>query len=233
MPAYNEERLIEATIRRCVDSLQRAVGRFEIILVDDCSSDRTPELADHLGRELASVRVVHNQQNLRQGGSIQKGFGLATCDLVTHNAMDCPFDFDDLPKVLQHFPEADIVVVTRQSYPGVSSARRCVSWVNRTLIRVLFRTGISDYNFVQVYKRSVLEQLPCFSTATAFVTVERIVRAHHAGFRVVAVEADYHRREVGVSTSGNWRVVRDSLRDMVRLWLELRGLPPGRQAGEE
>ncbi len=223
MPAYNEERLIESAIRRCVSSLEKLVGDFEILLIDDCSKDRTPQLVDALAREFPQhVQAIHNPQNLKQGGSIHKGFALARCELVTHNAMDYPFHFEDLACVLPHFPAADIVVVTRKSYPGVSRLRLFVSWVNRSLIRLLFGTDITDYNFVQVYKRDVLEQLPCFSKATAFVTVERIIRAHHLGFRVVAVEAEYHRRETGVSSSGTWRVVRDSLRDMVRLWLELR-----------
>jgi len=223
MPAYNEEQLIDPVIRRCVASIERMVGDFEILLIDDCSTDRTPMLADALAQELGErVKVVHNKENLKQGGSIQKGFALARCDLVTHNAMDYPFHFEDLEPVLGHFPGADIVVVTRKSYPGVSRLRLFVSWANRTLIRLLFGTDITDYNFVQVYKRAVLEQLPCFSTATAFVTVERIIRAHHLGYRVVAVEAEYHRRETGVSSSGTLRVVRDSLRDMARLWIELR-----------
>ena len=90
------------------------------------------------------------------------------------------------------------------------------------MIRLLFGMSVSDYNFVQVYNRDMLLRLPCFSSATAFITVERIIRAHHAGHRVVAVEAEYHRRDVGVSSSGNLKVVRESMRDMLRLWMELR-----------
>jgi dolichol-phosphate mannosyltransferase len=232
LPAYNEERLIEATVRRAVGSLQRAVGRFELLLVDDCSSDRTPELADALAHELPQVRAIHNPRNLRQGGCLKIGFELAQYELVTHNAADCPFDFDDLPRVLAPFPAADVVVVTRRSYPGVSTGRRFVSWGNRSLIRVLFGLDITDYNFIQVYRRAVLAKLECFSTATAFITVERIVRAHHAGYRVVAVDADYHRREAGVSSSGNLRVVRDSFRDMLRLWLQLKRSPATRTADQ-
>jgi len=149
-------------------------------------------------------------------------FPLARYDLVTHNAIDYPFDFDDLPSVLTHFPAADVVVVTRRTYPGVTPPRRFVSWGNRALIRTLFGLRISDYNFVQVFKRQFLMNEQSFSAGTAFITVERILRAHHAGARVVAVDAEYHRRPSGVSTSGNWRTVRDSMRDIVRLWLELR-----------
>ena len=228
LPAYNEEQLIEATIHRAVRSLEQTVGDFEIVLIDDCSTDRTPQLADALARTYARVRVIHNPRNLRQGGCLQLGFALARCDLVMHNAADCPFDFDDLSRVLEPFPAADVVVVTRRSYPGVSAGRRFVSWANRSLIRVLFGLRITDYNFVQVYRRTVLTELECFSTATAFMTVERIVRAHHRGYRVEAIDADYHRRETGVSSSGNLRVIRDSVRDMARLWAELRLSRAGR-----
>jgi len=231
MPAHNEERLIDGSIRRAVGSLDRIVGRYEILLIDDCSTDNTPALADALGQEFAQVRVLHNPSNLRQGGCLELGFRLARGDLVTHNAIDYPFDFDDLPRVLPHFPAADVVVVTRRSYPGVSAGRRFVSWTNRTLIRILFGLRITDYNFVQVYKRTVLVEQQCFSSATAFITVERTIRAHHAGYRVVAVEADYHRRLAGVSSSGNLRVIHESLRDMARLWLELRLRRPSRKAG--
>lgn len=222
LPVYNEAALVEEAVRRSVASLQRIVGRFEILLIDDCSTDETGAIADALAREIPELRVIHNQRNLRQGGCLRMALPLARHDLVTHNAVDCPFDFEDLPLALREFPRADVVVVTRRSYPGVSSARRLVSWANRFLIRALFGLHIGDYNFVQVYKREFLMNEESFSSATAFITVERIVRAHHAGARVVAVEAEYHRRPAGRSTSGNWRTVRDSLRDIGRLWLELK-----------
>lgn len=222
LPAYNEERLLAATLQRSVAALAHTVDQFEVLLIDDCSTDRTPGLADALGREFPQVQVVHNPHNLQQGGCLKLGFDLARYELVIHNAIDYPFDFADLPTVLQHFPEADVVVVTRASYPGVSAARRFVSWGNRSLIRRLFGLAITDYNFVQVFKRSVLMQQHCFSTSTAFMTAERIIRAHHAGYRVVAVEAEYRRRPVGVSSSGTLGVIANSLRDMARLWLELR-----------
>lgn len=231
LPVYNEAALVERAVARSVSSLRQLVGRFEILLVNDCSTDDTGAAADAVAREFREVRVIHNTHNLRQGGSLRMAFPLARYDLVTHNAIDYPFDFDDLPGVLEQFPAADVVVVTRRSYPGVTASRHFVSWGNRTLIRALFGLGISDYNFVQVFKRQFLMNDESFSTGTAFITVERILRAHHAGARVVAVEAEYHRRPSGVSTSGNWRTVRDSLRDIARLWVELR-IGSGRRRAE-
>jgi glycosyltransferase involved in cell wall biosynthesis len=231
LPVYNEAALVDRAVRRSVSSLRELVERFEILLVDDCSTDDTGAVADAVAREHPEVRVLHNPRNLRQGGCLKMAFPLARYDLVTHNAIDYPFDFDDLPAVLERFPAADVVVVTRRSYPGVTAGRRFVSWGNRTLIRALFGLNISDYNFVQVFKRQFLMNDESFSAGTAFITVERILRAHHAGARVVAVDAEYHRRPSGASSSGNWRTVRDSLRDIVRLWLELR-LGSGRRRAQ-
>jgi len=220
MPAYNEEANIKSTIPRAIEALRRQVGAFELILVDDCSRDGTGAIADELAQKYPELRVVHNEHNLRQGGSLKKGFALARYEYVTHNAMDYPFDFDDLPQLLRHFPEADVVVASRRTYPGTTAPRRFVSWTNRSLIRALFGSRIYDYNFIQVYKRRVIE-LPSFSDATSFITPEKIIRAHRKGWKVVEEVVDYHQRLVGTPSSANVKNIRRAIGDMVKLRAEL------------
>ena len=158
LPVYNEAGLVDGAVRRAVASLERQVADFEILLIDDASTDATPGAVDALAHELAPVRAIHNERNLKQGGSLRVGFGLAEKELVMHNAIDEPFAFDDLGRLLEYFPEADVVVVTRRTYPGVTAGRRFVSRVHRTLLRVLFGLPIEDFNFVQIYKRDALMQ---------------------------------------------------------------------------
>lgn len=223
-PAYNEEGNIERTIPLAVRELREMVGRFEIILIDDCSKDRTWAIAEELAAKHPEVRALKNEVNLRQGGTLERGFALAELELVTHNAMDYPFHFADLPMLLEPFrqkPPADVVVASRKTYPGTSAGRRFVSWTNRAIIRGMFGTSLHDYNFVQIYRRSVLAAQRRLSTATSFITPEIIIRAHHAGHRVVEVEVDYHRREVGTPSSANARNIKQALRDMARLRLEM------------
>lgn len=225
IPAYNEEGNIESTIPRAVEALRRQVGMFEIILIDDKSKDRTLEISRALAERYAEITVIANERNLRQGGTLKKGFALARHEYVTHNAMDYPFDFDDLPLLLEHVPRADVVVGGRITYPGVYGLRKFVSWSNRALLSLLFEANIKDYNFIQIYKRSVLQSQPSFSQATSFITPEKIIRAHHAGLRVVEVDVEYHRRVVGTPSSANFRNVKQALGDMARLWLELKRSP--------
>jgi glycosyltransferase involved in cell wall biosynthesis len=222
MPAYNEQVNIRTTIPKAIAALRRHVGTFELIVIDDCSKDDTGKIADEMARELPELRVVHNEVNLRQGGSLKRGFALARYDYVTHNAMDYPFDFDDLPQLLRHLPGADVVVASRKTYPGTTAPRRFVSWTNRALIRGLFGTNIVDYNFIQIYSKRAID-LPSFSDATSFITPEKIIRAHRRGWKVVEEIVDYHRREHGVPSSANAKNIKRALSDMSRLWWELRG----------
>ena len=222
MPAYNEEHNITKTIPRAIETLRHCVSTFELILIDDCSQDRTAELATELASRYPEIVFIRNETNLRQGPSLAKGFALARYDLVTHNGMDCPFDFRDLPLLLEHFPEADVVVAARRTYPGTTLPRRMVSFANRSLIQLLFGTRLRDYNFIQVYKRSVLQMQKTLSTSTPFITPEKIIRAHRAKLKVVEVVVDYYRRDAGKSSSANWKNIRAALLEMGRLWIDLR-----------
>lgn len=220
-PAYNEVGNIERTIPRAVKTLREMVGRFEVIIIDDCSKDATYVVAEGLGREYPEIRLFKNEVNLRQGATLARGFGLATMEFVTHNAMDYPFHFEDLPALLKHLPEADVVVASRKAYPGTSAPRRFVSWTNRALIRGIFGTSFRDYNFIQIYRRTLLQSLPRVSTATSFLTPEIIIRAHRRGLRIVEEEMEYHRRELGTPSSANVKNIKQALRDMTRLRIEL------------
>lgn len=222
LPAYNEEKVIEETVKRSVASLRRMVGTFEVILINDASRDRTPELADKLAQEFLEVTVIHNQRNLKQGGSLLKAFGAARYEWVTHNGMDYPFDFDDLPALLEHRDEADVLVAGRTSYPGTTRLRRAASEGHRGLIRSAFGVPVRDWGFIQIYRRSVLQAQQVFSKATAFAMPERIIRAHRAGFRVKEIPMTYHARTSGVSSSATPNNIQAALIDMARLWLEFR-----------
>jgi glycosyltransferase involved in cell wall biosynthesis len=222
MPAYNEAANIEATVPRAIASLRAMVGAFELILIDDCSKDATPALARALAARFPEIRFEQNPENLRQGGTLRRGFAMARHDWITHNAMDYPFDFDGLPALLVHAVDADVIVASRKTYPGTTPARRFVSFANRALLRGLFGARVHDYNFIQIYRRAVVQDQPSFSTATSFITAEKIIRATHAGLRVVEVPVDYLPRLAGTPSSANWRNIRAALRDMARLWLELR-----------
>jgi glycosyltransferase involved in cell wall biosynthesis len=219
-PAFNEESALRATIERSLEVLRGRFKNFEVLLIDDCSRDRTGAIADELARANPELRVMHNPRNLGQGKTVRLGFQEARGELIVHNAIDYPFDLRDLNKLLPLLSDADVVVATRRERAGYSSYRTFLSVVNVRLVNLLFPLKLSDYNFVQLYRREVLRRVKVKAKSTAFLTPETLIRAHDLGFRVRAVEVDYHPRTSGRATSGRLRVVLSSLRDLFSFWLE-------------
>ena len=219
-PAFNEEESMEETIHRSLEALRSMFEEFEILIIDDASTDETDRIADALAAEHREIRVIHNATTMRQGASILVGFQSAKHDLVIHNAMDYPFDLRDLNKMLPLLEDGDIIVAARTRRVGYSLYRVLLSAVNVTLLNILFGLRLRDYNFTQLYRKSVLNEIKVDTRSTAFLTPEIIIRAYDKGYRIKEVEIDYYPREKGVAKSGSLDVVLPSLRDLLRFWIK-------------
>jgi glycosyltransferase involved in cell wall biosynthesis len=227
LPGYNEESNIEQAVRTSLGGLGAFTDHLEVVLVDDGSLDRTGPIADHIAAESKALKVIHNPINLGVGTSLLIGFRAATGDVVFHNAMDYPFDLEDLSKVLPLFPAWDVVVVARTNRSAHSPWRKLTSVVNYWLIRLLFGIRLSDLNFVQAYKREVLESLTVKARSPAFVTPELLIRARDRGFKVTEIRATFHPRKRGKASYGKPRDILWTLADMLSFWLERRRQPKG------
>jgi len=220
IPGYNEEQSIEETVRKSIDHLALFSNQYEIIIVNDGSTDRTTEIAERLQAENSTVRVIHNPINLGVGISLLIGLHTAKYELVLHNAMDYPFDLKDLDKVLPLFPEWDVVVIVRTDRSAHSWYRKLTSVVHHGLIRLLFWVNLKDFNFVQVYKKEVIDAIRVDAQSPSFVTPELIIKARDAGFKITAIEIPFHLRLKGEVKLGKPRHIFWALADMLSFWLK-------------
>lgn len=223
IPAYNEEENVRDTVATVSRALEKTGKRFEIVVVDDCSTDGMADIAAQLARDNPALRVIRNPINLGAGTSALVGLKLARGGIRMHNSMDLPFDPVDLPRVLKEFPSADVVVVKRMDRSAHPPWRKLTSFIHHWLIRMLFLTDIRDMNFVQAYSANVITALPVKARSPSFVTAELLVRARRAGFRIAEIECVFHPRKRGVANYGKPRDILWALADMFSLWLE--GIP--------
>jgi glycosyltransferase involved in cell wall biosynthesis len=226
IPGFNEQQSIRLAIETCRKALDHQGISHEILIVDDASTDGTGAIADALAATDPAVRVIHNPINLNVGASILIGYRAARGRLVTHNAMDLPFDPSDLHRILPRFddPSLAMVVVARIDRSAHSVWRKVTSIVHHWIVRTLFLVDVSDMNFVQVVRRSVANELGVRARSPAFVTPEMIIRARRAGVRMEEVEAVFHHRKVGKGHFGKPRDILWALADIASFWLEGRGL---------
>jgi glycosyltransferase involved in cell wall biosynthesis len=218
----------EAYARRAV-SAARAVlvaegADWEIVVVDDASTDGTPALVDALAREDPRVRVVHNPVNLRLGGALRAGYAAATKDLIFYTDADLPVDFHQLPRAVRllEYQEADIVAAYRFDRTSEGLVRALYTFCYNHLIRVLFGLRVRDVNFAfKLFRRSILEKFSLTSEGS-FIDAELLLRARKAGCVIIQIGLDYFPRTRGTSTLASIPVILAILRDLAARWRELR-----------
>lgn len=219
MAALNEEASLERAVRRSIAALERVIDEFEIIVINDGSTDRTGEIAERLAARDPRVRVLHNEQNLNYGISLKRGIDVARFEWVLHDGADLPLAPEDVGKLVAHFGSADVVVARRTSRAAHPPWRKLTSWGNHVLLRLLFAPRTSDLNFAQCYRRSFAQSVRLVSTSPAFVTPELILRAERSGRRVREVRVEFRKRESGSGHFGKPKDILWTLRDMLRLRL--------------
>ena len=218
IPAYNEEENVYQTINLVLDVMTRDFEDFEIIIIDDNSTDKTGQILDNLALANKRISVIHNKYNLGQGGSLAVGFANVSKEFAIHNAMDYPFDMSDLSKMMRLTDKCDIVVASRTSRPGYSVYRHILSRVNIFILNMLFDLHLSDYSFVQLYRSNIVRKINPNARSTGFFIPEILIRALIMGYRIIQIPTKYLPRNKGIARSGSFKVVFSSLVDLINFW---------------
>ena len=230
-PMWNEqdyiERAVEAAREECEALLaERDIADYEIIIVNDASTDRTGEMADAIAVSDPRVKVVHHPENRKLGGSMKSGFAAATGDLVLYTDADLPFDMHDVHKAMRllRYYEADVVSAYRFDRTGEGYVRTVYSAFYNGLVRILFGVKMRDINFAfKLCRGSLLREIELKSEGS-FIDAELVIRARKTGKSVIQFGVDYFPRTRGISTLSSPAVIRKILREMFSLRRELRSL---------
>ena len=232
-PMWNEEALINQSVaaaREAAEDLVVAgeIGSYEILIIDDASTDATPRLADELAARDSNVQVVHHPVNRKLGGSLKTGFAEGRGELVLYTDADLPFDMAELAKAVRimRLYDADIVSAYRFDRTGEGPRRFVYSYVYNLLVRYVFSLRLRDVNFAfKLVHRRVLDHVELKSEGS-FIDVELLARANRLGFHTVQFGVDYFPRSRGVSTLSSGSVILKILREMRWLSTELRTIEP-------
>lgn len=220
---YNEETLVRSAVSRALESMAASFDQFEIILIDDGSTDNTGRILQEFARIDSRIRCLDNLVNLNLGQSLKRGFVSARGEIVLFNSIDLPLDCDEIPGLIKIMEDADVLVIERDSYPGATLWRRAISLSNRLFIKSLFPVatkGLWDMNYVQLFRKDHLSRLMPLAGSPTFTPIEMIIRARSLGLGVKRTKTAYHRRHAGKGAFGKphdilWTIY-DALRFRIR-----------------
>lgn len=216
LPMYNEAQNLEAMVGMIRREAAPLLEDYEVVIVDDASTDGGGEIADRLARADSHIRVIHHPHNRGLGGGIRTGLAAARRGYVLYSDSDLPVDFACLRWVLpQVKPDTDLLIGYRLGR-NEGIRRIIMSWVYNRLIRTVFGLRVRDVNFAfKLFRRDLLDRLDLRCDGS-FIDAELLLEARRAGCRLVQVGLEYHVRQAGVSSLSSPRVVIGILRDMWR-----------------
>jgi len=206
VPAYNEARFIEGVLRRVADLPLRT----ELVVVDDGSSDETPQILARLQEELPNLRA-ERQPNQGKGAAVRRAIALSTGDYVVVQDADLEYDPADIPTLLGPLLDgrADVVYGTRLR--GGQPQRAHLFWHyvgNRVLslmTNVLFNTTISDMEVgYKAFRGDLVRSIPLVSDDFRFEP-EITAKVLRRGARLYEVPISYYGRTYAEGKKITWR----------------------------
>jgi len=221
MPAYNEQEQLRDTVEIVTAAMRHRGGPYEILIVDDGSTDSTGSIADDIAAADSNVRVIHNGTNRGLGYSYWHGVRRASGDYITWLPADNPVPLQALDPLFDQIARADIVI----SYPVLSVPR---PWLRRVLSRTYtmalntaFGFNLTYFNCVTIFRAEQLKTLQPRSSGFS-IFAEVLVRLLDQGHGYVEVPLIARERSAGESKALRFSNIRRVVSSMAMLFWDLR-----------
>ena len=224
--AFNEEESLEAVVHEITSVLQTLGREYEVIIVDDGSTDDTGAIADRLASENLRIRVSHHTINKGLGEAYRTGFALAQGDLITFFAADGEIPAAAIREFTPLMDKSDMVLgylPRRKS----SLLAKSLSKAERMLFWLLFGS-FPKFQGVFMLRRALLNEfeLKCRGRGWT-VVMELIIRASRGGYKIVSAPTEMRPRMSGKSKVKNLATILDNLRQVFALRRYLGKRQPG------
>jgi glycosyltransferase involved in cell wall biosynthesis len=224
---YNEAGSLEQVVRQLREIMQKITSTFEIVIVDDCSTDGSGEIAKKLATLFPDVKAVFHPQNKGIGGALRSVYEHCVYENIAFIPGDGQFD------VTEYLPYADVpegyfVSFYRKENTSYSIFRNILSLFNKELNKVFIGIDLRDVNWTKIYKKADIDQLDLQLTSS-LIESEVCAKLLFLGKKVIEVESKYLPRTYGQSKGSSFAIVKKALKDTWVLVSIMRKFRKGRK----
>lgn len=208
IPILNEEANLKPLVEQLLSALGGGNQEFELIIVDDGSTDETGRVLAALSQQHPAIKPIWLARNYGQSAALQAGFDAATGGFIVTLDGDLQNDPQDIPaliNVLVERPDVDVVSGWRQSRQDATLSRKIPSLIANAIISAVTKVKLHDYGCaLKVYRASVIKNIHLYGELHRFIPA----LAAESGARVIEVPVRHHARTSGVSKYGIDRTIR-------------------------
>lgn len=223
-PAYNEEGNLENTVVKAKKVLDEVAKKWEIIIVDDGSKDKTPLIAKKLSQQDKKIRVITHNPNRGYGAAFKSGLYGSVYPWIAFTDADGQFDLAEIVNFVKKQEEtgADLVIGYYKKRQ-VSKTKIITSKMWEALVYLLFGLHVRDIDCgFKFISKKVVDRVPKLeSERGAFISSEFLIKARRQGFKIVEIPVTHYPRLQGEGTGRNLDVIVKSFVDLIKLWFKL------------
>jgi len=220
-PAYNEKHNIKHALESAYKVIPEYAEKFEVIIVDDGSTDGTSQLADELKKEYKNLKVVHHDKNYGYGKALRTGFENSSYQYVFFSDSDRQFDLNEIRKLVPLMDEADIAAGIRVNRKD-PFYRRLNAKAYNILVKILFGLNVRDIDCAfKLIKKKVLNDVK-LKSESQFVSAEFLIKASKKGYRIKQVGVTHLPRTYGKPTGNSIKAIVNSFKELFKLRQQLK-----------
>jgi len=220
-PAYNDGGTIGSVVILTLRVLGSLTDDFEVVVVNDCSSDYTGEVLGELESQYENVKVIHHTENRGYGGALISGFANCTKDLIFYTDGDAQYDVRELSLLLSKLTDEIDWVNGYKIFRSDPLYRKIIGSIYQWTAKISFGLKIRDVDCdFRLMRRSIFDKVH-LKSASGVICVEMTKKFQDAGFRFAEVPVHHYFRAYGNSQFFTFRRVFHVGVSLIQLWWEL------------
>ena len=224
-PCYNDKGTIKKLVEEVALVLKSLVFDFEVIVIDDGSTDGSRELLSELEKKHEFLKLIFHEKNKGYGGALKSGFKVATKDLIFYTDGDGQYDVQELSKLLNLMTEEVDIVNGWKLKRSDLWYRIVIGKIYHWVMKIVFNLHIRDVDCdFRLMRRKIFDKVS-LTRDSGVICVEMIRKIEQASFRFVEVGVNHFPRMYGKSQFFSIRKLSKVFFNLFDLWWKLVFLP--------
>jgi len=218
-PAHNEKESLRPLVKALKEKLSGTAEKYEIIIVDDGSTDATGETADGL----SGVRVIHHGNNLGYGAAIRSGIAASKYECIFYTDGDYQFEPEEIDRLLPFIKDFDIVTGYRIHKQQYNLARKLISFIRNLIDRLIFGLPYRDLGCAfKLFRREIFSDM-ALTLNGMMIETEIFLKAKKKGYKIKEVGVSNYPRAHGKGSGGSLKMVLPAILELGKLILIFLG----------
>lgn len=220
-PAYNDSGTIASLVIAAVQTASALTPDFEVLVINDGSTDSTALVVDELARIYPQVRAIHHEKNRGYGGALRTGFGCATKEWVFYTDGDAQYDPREMTRLWEKAGDGVDLVNGYKISRSDPLHRIIIGRVYHHTVKLLFGLTVRDVDCdFRLMRRRIFQRVQ-LEKSSGVICLEMMKKITDAGFSIVEVPVHHYHRAYGKSQFFNFgRLWRTGI-DVLKLWRQL------------